>query len=254
MNKHLNLGRISLLALLFALSSLASPAVMAQDSDWQYSADIYFWTPKMTAVTPGGREATLPFYKILDNLEMAFMGGARAQKDKWSLSADIIYMNLSEKVNRDASYAGDPLELDGDVKLKSWIVTPTVGYALLDSEQSRVEIFGGARYLWLKTSAGIDKNGDPLFNKSDSSGYWDAVVGLRGKFDLNEKWFIPAYIDVGTGDTKSTWQGFAGLGYQFQSFKAVLGYRYLKYKFDNDNPVLGKMIVKGPIAGVVFNF
>ena len=65
---------------------------------------------------------------------------------------------------------------------------------------------------------------------------------------------MPLYIDVGTGDTKSTWQGFGGIGYQFQSFKTVLGYRYLKYKFDNDNLVLGKMIVNGPIVVVVFNF
>lgn len=254
MKKRLNLGRSSLLALLVCLSSIVSPAVVAQDSDWKYSADIYFWTPKMTAVTPGGLETTLPFYKILNDLNMAFMGGARAQKDKWSLSADIIYLNISEKVHKDSSYEGDPLALDGDVKLRSWIVTPTVGYALLDSEQSRVEIFGGARYLWLKASAEIDVNSDPLFNASDSSGYWDAIVGLRGRFNLNEKWFMPMYVDVGTGDTKSTWQGFAGVGYQFQSFNAVLGYRYLQYKFDNDNPVLGKMIVKGPIAGVVFHF
>jgi len=244
--------RNSFLAVPMALSFLMSTIAMADESDWEYSADIYLWAPKMTAVTPGGREATLPFYKILDDLQMAFMGHTKAQKDKWSLSLDVIYVSLDQKLNRDLSYVGLPL--DGNVSLKSWIVTPVAGYAIHDSEKARIEIIGGARYLWLKLDLNVTADDAPVFNESDSSGFWDAVIGARGIFALNDKWFVPTYFDIGTGATDRTWQGFVGIGYKFKKFTTEFGYRYMEYKFDSSNKALGELKMKGPLLGVRFDF
>ena len=238
---------------------LATPLMAADStsgSDWEYGAGIYLWAPKITATTPKG-DAELPFYQILDDLQMTFMGIASASKDKWTLSMDVVYMSLKSDVNRVRGFRGPgnaELEVTGDVSLKNWIVTPTVGYAVLDSEQARIEILGGVRYLWLKAAVEINVNGSERVNRSVSEGYWDAIIGARANIKLNERWFVPLYFDIGAGDTDGTWQGFAGVGYEFENFNTVLGYRYLDYNFDESNEVMEEMTVKGPFLGLMFKF
>jgi len=248
---------LSLVIFFFLMS--ASPLLAddsTSDADWHYGAGIYLWAPKITATTPKG-DAQLPFYQILDDLQMTFMGIASASRDKWTLSMDVVYMDLKEDVNRDREFQGPgnaELNVTGDVNLKNWIVTPTVGYAVLDSEQTRIEILGGVRYLWLKSSLALNLNGNERVNRSVSESYWDAVIGARASIKLNERWFLPLYFDIGTGDSDGTWQGFAGVGYEFNSFNTVLAYRYLDYKFDESNVVMEEMNVKGPFLGLMFKF
>jgi len=83
---------------------------------------------------------------------------------------------------------------------------------------------------------------------------WDGVIGVRGKADFAEKWFVSYYADVGAGSSSTTWQLFAGVGYHFtKSFDALLGYRYLGYRFRHDNPV-SDLALSGPLLGVGFKF
>ena len=248
--------RFNLLPLFLALAFIASPSFAAEDTDssWQVSADIYFWAPKIIASTPGGADSTLPFYKILDTLEMTFMGGVKAQKDRWSIATDAVYMDLSEKVNRDSNYDPAVVDITGNVGLKSWIVTPTVGYAVHDTDEARVEVIAGARYLWLESSAKVDFDDVTRFDKSASGNYWDVVFGARADLKLSDKWFVPLYFDIGTGDTDLTWQTYAGIGYNFGKVSTIVGYRYLDFQFDDNNKVLAGMTVKGPVAALTFKF
>ncbi len=49
------------------------------------------------------------------------------------------------------------------------------------------------------------------------------------------KWFVPFYVDVGTGQSKLTWQINAGVGYQFDWGALVASWRYLDYSFKSDS-------------------
>lgn len=243
-------------AAFWVLAFFVNPAFAAEDSDsaWEITADIYLWAPKITASTPGGKDSTLPFYKILDSLEMTFMGGVKAQKDRWSIATDAVYMDLNTKVNRDPNYDPAVVDISGDVGLKSWIVTPTVGYAVLDTADARVDFVVGARYLWLESSAKVAFDGVTKFDKSASDNYLDVVFGARADLKLSGKWFVPMYFDIGTGDTDLTWQAYAGVGYKFGKVSTIVGYRYLDFQFDDNNKVLAGMTVKGPVAAITFKF
>lgn len=48
--------------------------------------------------------------------------------------------------------------------------------------------------------------------------FYQLYCALRERFNLNEKWFIPANADIGTGDSKHTWQAMSGFGYHFSEF------------------------------------
>jgi opacity protein-like surface antigen len=163
-------------------------------------------------------------------------------------------MDVKDKLKDDRDLPGNQvLTESGDIELKAWIVTPTVGYVVHNSEKARVEVLGGLRYLWLDAGVKFALDGEPEVNVSDSGSSWDAIVGLRTDINLNEKWYLPVYFDIGTGNSKSTWQAFAGVGYRFSKVDAILAYRYLDYDFD-DSPVFDDMVLKGVFAGFSFRF
>jgi hypothetical protein len=70
---------------------------------------------------------------------------------------------------------------------------------------------------------------------------------------LTEQWFVPYRLDIGTGDSDFTWHAFAGIGYKFDSYKLLAGYRHLEWEFEDDAP-LEDMQVSGPVIGAIFTF
>lgn len=226
-----------------------------KDSDeWQYAAEFYIWGSQIVSETSSGIEAEIPFYKVLDNLQMTFMGAFGARKDKWTFAADLIYVDLKTDANRDASYPGGDVTVTGTVELKSWMVTPTVRYAIVDTEKTRFEVLTGVRYLYLNTAFDVFFDQNQVAEIEDSGSNWDILMGLNAQFNLNEKWYIPMYVDVGTGDSKSTWQGMAGIGYRWNKLDIMLTYRYLNYKFKDDSPALGSLTMNGPLLGFTYKF
>jgi opacity protein-like surface antigen len=142
------------------------------------------------------------------------------------------------------------------VELKAWIVEPAIAYTVLENQRGRLDLLGGARYLWLKSELEFDISG-PLRNEkrkaSDSDGVWDGIVGLRGQLNLSPNWYVPYYADIGAGGTDLTWQLFGGIGYRFSKVDVVLAYRYLDWDFDDDS-AFDDMNIHGPFAGVKFRF
>ena len=90
-------------------------------------------------------------------------------------------------------------------------------------------------------------NGDiaglPLPGRSGSAeagvNNWDAIVGVKGRagFGADQKWFVPYYLDVGTGQSKFTWQASAGLGYDFAWGSVLATWRYLSYDMKSDSKI-----------------
>jgi hypothetical protein len=258
----MNIKNYHSLQLIAALATsallLSSTSLLAEEStpgsDWNYSASIYMWGSSMNIDTPAGQEVEVPFYQILNDLKMTFMGDFTASNHKWSIMTDVIYLDMKQKnIHNPSRPVGALLDITSSVQMKSWIVSPTVGYALHNSDKARVEVFGGLRYLWIDLGVQISAQGNPVFDKSGSEGFWDGIVGLRTKVNLNEKWFIPMSIDLGGGDSDGTWQGFAGVGYDWGRFNTSLTYRYLQWKFD-DVPTMSKLVVKGPLLNFSWKF
>lgn len=241
--------------LISATFLLIAAPLCADDSEWDYTGSIYMWAPSMTMTTPEDQEGELPFYQILNDLQMTLMGDLTARKDRWSFGSDLIYMNLKQSDERDfiGPITGRQEQLKGTIRLKSWIVTPTVGYAIYDNEDARVEVIGGVRYLWMKVGLKITDNGTPIFNESGSEGFWDGIFGMRASVNVNENWYVPAYADYGAGNSAGTWQALSGVGYRWKNYQTSLTYRYLQYKFD-DIPTLSKLVVKGPLLNFSFHF
>lgn len=128
-------------------------------------------------------------------------------------------------------------------------------YSIWQQGKSHLDLLAGARLLALDTKlkltgAGPLQRGRKL---SDSVDLWDGILGAKGRFALNDQWFLPYYADVGTGDTELTWQAAAGVGYAFDWGEVSLMYRYLAYNQGGDK-LLQDIAFGGAKLGVAFRF
>ena len=251
-------GALLASAAMLLLSFTPVHAVNASESNpWSVDGALYFWYASVGGRTSAETGVDIDASDLVGNLDYAFMGNLDARKDKWSFMVDMIYLDIGADKQTTASIPGDPgvsAAINANVDLAGWVTTLTGAYNVLETDRNRVDILAGARYLWLKTDLDIGL-GAPLppatLSTSESGSVLDAIIGIKGRLGLSDKWFLPYYLDIGAGESKSTWQAFGGIGYQFSKVDAVLAYRHLEWEYD-DRPVFNDLNFDGPFAGVKF--
>ena len=244
-------------ALSFSLAQAADDPASAEN--WQFGGEIYLWGAGIGGETSAGDDIDISFSDILKNLDMAFMGSLAARKGKWTLFTDVIYLNVSDDKSRTttADLIDRPVTAKLDVGLKAWVVTAAGAYAVHESDRTRLDVLAGGRYLWVKPDLEfrieeVGPFGPWRQRVAESEDFLDAIVGVRGKTELSDKWYLTYYGDIGTGDSDLTWQLLAGFNYRFSKVDATFGYRYVKWKFDDFT--LDNLNLSGPYAGVKFDF
>ena len=128
----------------------ATAAESTTDEEWKFGAELYFWSASIGGTSSSGSDIDVG--DILSSVEFAFMGTVGASKGKWSLAADVIYLNAED---------GDTIApgLKANVELTNWVITPVVGYNLVDTGRSRLDILGGVRYLYIKADLQLEALG-----------------------------------------------------------------------------------------------
>jgi len=257
-NKHLVfiLGTAALL-----ISPLQAKAETTPSDDWQYAASLYFFAPAVKGSTAAGSDIDVSFDTLINNLNMTFMGAFEARKGKWSALADVLYLNVGANGGAQVPLTGPlgrPLGIDADasLKLRGWVLGAVGGYNVFDRSQASVDVIAGLRYLEMKGSFGLGLQGRRLGRaiESDASGVvWDGIVGVKGRANLSGNWFVPFYLDVGTGDSDLTWQALAGVGYRFHWGDVSLAYRYLKWDLGSSSPI-DDISFSGPQLTATFRF
>jgi hypothetical protein len=252
------LAGCAFLSICVVSSAVASGFVQAADSpstgNWQHSLTLYAWLPSLDGEfkyqLDNGGSSTIDASKILDSLNMTFMGAYETRKDKWVFLSDLIYLNLSNDKDRETiGYS------NVDMKLKGWQLGLYGGYNLYQTSRSSLDLMAGLRYLTIdsevKLSSDLERLPDLKLTKDTD--VWDGIIGLRGRTDLNENWFIPYYADIGTGDSDLTWQAMTGIGYQAGWGDMSLVYRRLEWDQDEDK-LLQDVSFSGPALAVKFRF
>jgi len=229
----------------------AQPVLAAEDSkdEWKWAAKFYIWTPDIDMEDSSGEDSTISFNEILKNLDMTFMGGIVGRKDRFGFLVDAVYLDLSAN---EKNHQG-PFLIHTKTELQAIILTPVAIYRVVEDDQFNLDILGGVRYMYLD----VKLKRDVLDDLGDDGSTINGVVGFRGNVQLNENWYAPFYYDVGKGDSELTYQAFAGINYKLSSFDLSAGYRYMKFKFDDDDDfgeVLNNLVVKGPMFGARFYF
>jgi hypothetical protein len=267
-------------ALLLALPATAQSA----DDKWQFTVMPYLWLPTIDASlkfqgrSGGSPEVDVKAYPgdYLSEVEMAGMFAFEARRGRWLVYSDITYMKLSDdsssvrSINFDPGLPPNPVSAtlnsgtSTDIYATIWTVAG--GYNLVQGPKASLDVMAGARYLHLKattdwrlTATVTDPIGGGVFpaagSVTESGDIWDGIVGVKGRLGLGEgKWFVPYYLDAGTGGSQFTWQAQTGIGYAFRWGDLVLGYRYLAWEQDDNNKTIQDLKLYGFGLGGVFHF
>lgn len=254
-------------ALALAIAPLAAQAADSTgDDDWRYGASIYLWGAGIKGKTAsgfGGRSADfdVDFDDVLKNLNMAFMGAFEVRKSRWSLLADVIYLNAGIDKAAHVSVPFVPgsssrIKVDADLKTKVWLVNLVGGYNVWSADRGSLDAIAGARYANVKLDLRPGANLGRFSASADLSPsvtVWDAVIGARGHLNLYEQWYAPYYVDVGTGQSDFTWQALAGLGYRFKWGDVSLSYRHIGWNYPSKEEIKNFKL-SGPLLAATFHF
>jgi hypothetical protein len=254
---------------------LAIPATgHAQQADaWKWQAAIYGYFPDLggTSTFPqaaAGSDVTIDSSKIIDALKFTFMGSLEASNGRWGMLTDVIYMDLggSKSGTRDFTLGGLPLPggaaANAHYDLKGWAWTLAGTWRLSSDPASPADLIAGARMLDIQQTLRWEITGNtgiiPLPGRTGEAktdlNNWDAIVGVKGRFALGGgKWFVPYYADIGTGESKLTWQAMAGLGYSFGWGDIVAAWRYIDYDMKSGKNI-ESLTFNGPAIAAVFRW
>jgi hypothetical protein len=267
---HRPLASLALL-LLGVAGFTARSAAQTPSSDWQFSALLYVYLPELrgSATFPTGTsvDISVDAHQIISNLNFAAMGAFEARRGPWGGFTDLVYMNATGSKSATRAWSiGDVVipanvTADLDLHVRSTVWTLAGAYRAFGTPAATLDVLLGARGLFLQQQLGWQLSGDvgPLAGAarqgsgdSDST-HWDAIAGVKGRWSFGGQraWFVPYYLDVGTGASQLTWQTLAGLGYAFSWGEVIGTWRYLAYHFSSQG---SSLTMSGPAIGVAFRW
>jgi hypothetical protein len=265
----------TLAATSLGLASLfASHSLPAQGSDqWKFQAVIYVYLPSVDSESTfpgsgGGSSASVDASKLLENLNLAFMGSFEADRGPWGMFADVIYVDFgdSESPSRDFSIGGTlPAGATASLRydLSGWLWTFAGSWRASSGPGHELNLIGGARLIDIDQTIDWQLSGnigsvalpDRAGERTNGVRNWDAIVGLKGRamFGTGQRWFVPYYLDVGTGESSLTWQAMAGVGYAFGWGSVIGAWRHIDYDAQSGTSI-ESVSFDGPAVAVAFRW
>jgi len=266
-------------AILLAAATLMPGAASAQAAEqasdpWQFGGQIYLFLPSVdggsnfpdSGTDPG---VSVDVGQIIESLQFVFMGSLEARKGRWGAMTDVIYLDVGgeESGTRELTIGGTPIPVSASAAvnydLKGWLWMIAGEYAVVSQPAWTLDVFSGARMLDIEQQIDWELQGDigeiPETGRAGSSNdgrtNWDAIVGTKGRWRYRDenRWFVPYYLDVGTGESNFTWQTMAGLGYSWQWIDTFAAWRYLDYDLGEGRP-LSSLSLNGPLVSVMFHW
>lgn len=251
------------------------PAIAPVDPGrWTFTVAPYLWMASVksaSSYTPAFGNRTInanvdqSFGDIFKDLNFALMVGAEVRRGLFSVQADGMYINLLQDHSGVRSVSGPlglleaPINTGGKLKLKTMVGTLTGGYDIFRNDRGFVQLFGGFRYLGLRSTLDWNFQG-PLGNLARAgvvksrANIWNGVAGLRGEHALGDgPWKAIYYVDVGGGGSKLTWQGLAQVAYVRRWGDIGLGWRYLEFEQGSENAT-ANLRMNGPIITLRYRF
>ena len=242
--------------LVILISSLLIPATATygQDTDdFGWSITPYLWATD-TTVDLTFRDADigsgeLSFNDLLDVLDAAFMIHVEGGRGNWTAFGDLTYLKTSNTNERTVLIIDSNSE---QVFLDAAVAWWPGGAG------SNFNLYGG-----LRLSDFDDRfrfllitNNAPVGERRLKRDYYDALVGLRYRFDFSDRWSLLTRADTSFGDSEGTFLVQANLAWTVgkrQRNRILFGYQYKTADFRDDD--LGTdFSYQGPMAGFNFRF
>ncbi|MFY9733387.1 MAG: hypothetical protein WB723_03440 [Candidatus Acidiferrales bacterium] len=229
-----------------------SPPVGEPTSDWHFAVSPYLWFPGAHGtVGARGHEASIHVSPgdLLSHFRFGLMGLVDTRYKRIVMPVDVIWLRLG---------ANNALPLtDEAVNAKltasEFILTPKIGYRLVDSQIVKIDALTGFRYWYFGESLRLSTSNTSV-KFSGSQNWADPMVGGRILANLSPKISVSIGGDVGGWNTGSLldYQFGAILGYRIKPAVVLqAGYRYLAVDYRNGGTTLN-VVTAGVLFGATF--
>ncbi len=192
-------------------------------------------------------EVNASFSDLLDNLSAGLMLVGEANWRRWVVLGDFAYLG----VEAEGTLAGTTaVELDADVVEGTLLA----GYALVEENHCRVDMFAGLRVWSAETDVSL--SGLVTGSRSSHETWVDPILAARVRAQAWRKLYMNTYVDLGGFGAGSdfTWQVYGGLGYPITDrLSAQVGYRYLDVDYDKDGFIFD-VALQGWLIGLGVSF
>jgi hypothetical protein len=221
------------------------------DDNWHLTVSPYLWFPGLSGTTGAlGHDVGVHISPadLLSNFNFGLMGAGELRKGRLVLPIDFMWVKL--KQNKATSF--DPGISSVTLKVTQVVLTPGIGYRIVDGEKLKVDANIGIRYWHLGQNIAFEPSG--IFSNFSPSANWvDALAGARIQAALSSKALATIYGSAGGGGANSDYQIVGLLGFRV-SQKIILqgGWRYLDVNYRSNAPALFIFDVheSGPIFGL----
>jgi hypothetical protein len=227
------------------------PTCVQAAESLQWSITPYLWASQTKVDLefrgdPVGGD-TISFNDLLDQLDTAFMIHAEAGRGNWSAFADLTYLETSDTRDRPVL----------EVAVDSEVTVLDAGMAWWPGGVgSSLSVIGGMRYSGFDDRYRVNLEGNPVTTLRNTNDYYDALLGVRYRFDLGERWALMTHADYSMGDSEGTWLIRANLAWTVgkrRMNRLVLGYQFKEAEFESGD-VRTDYSYHGPMAGFNFRF
>ena len=254
--------------LALAVLALGVEAAEPSPDTWQFSVTPYVFLPNINGslnyqLPPGNPDDSFG-NDYLESLSFMLMVSGEARKGSWGLLMDFIALDFSDEESQIKSISGPsgtvhPIDVGTRSSLQGLVWEVAGLRNLVNASSASMDLLAGFRYVEINTTLSWKLTGPlgvfpPAGEASRDTQLLNAIIGVRGKLLLGEgRWFIPWYLDIGTGSSTTTWQALAGIGYSLKWFDVQFSYRSLFVDQGHDK-LVQNMRFSGPTIGATFHF
>lgn len=230
---------------------IGSMTTAAESSPATWSITPYLWASQ-TTVDVSFRDqdvgsGDISFKDLLDVMDAAFMGHVEGGAGHWSAFADLTYLKTSDTSSEGLlTVRSNNEQMFLDAAAVYW----PGGYG------SPLSLFGGLRLSAFDDRYRISAGDVQLADRKSKKDYYDALIGVRYRFDLAPKWAILTRADASFGDSEGTFLLQANLAWTVGSRelnRILVGYQYKEAEFKQGDLELD-FTYHGPMAGFNFRF
>jgi hypothetical protein len=217
------------------------------DHGWHVDVAPYLWFPGINGTVGAlGHEAgvSVTARNVLSYFDFGLMGAVEIRYNRVIIPVDFMWVRLKDSRGIPFTDAVESV----NVKINEDILTPKVGYRVVDKSRFKADALFGVRYWHLGTTVTLQPTQDRFYG---SANWVDAVEGARFQMFCTPKAMLTIGGDAGGGGSRLDYQVVGLFGYKLKRVTLQGGWRYLVIHKKHTGDAFVDLAMTGVILGVV---
>jgi hypothetical protein len=213
-----------------ALPPAPSPQAAADsDSGWHFAISPYLWLPGVNGTLGAlGYETGVHVSPadLVSNVNIGIMALTDIQYNRIIMPIDFMWAKISD--SRSIPYNPSVIT-SAKAKLNEVILTPKIGYRVIDNERLKIDGLVGFRYWHLGTTLTLTP--PVAYGVYQAANWVDVVAGARFTAFVTPKIVLTIAGDAGGGGANLDYQVAGVIGYRLKKVILQAGWRYMHVNY-----------------------